>query len=80
MAIDETVAKVDLKKGKNTVEAVVANQVDPKKAKALDAALSGVASAGLAQATFHLPIALAKPGQRSSLASTLAERSRPSAR
>jgi MFS family permease len=39
---------------------------------AVDAALSGAASAGLAQATFHLPIALAKPGQRSSLAGALA--------
>ncbi|HET9754062.1 MAG TPA: MFS transporter, partial [Myxococcales bacterium] len=39
---------------------------------ALDAALSGAASAGLSQATFHLPIALARPGQRSSLASALA--------
>jgi MFS family permease len=39
---------------------------------ALDAALSGAAGAGLAQATFHLPIALARPGQRSSLAGALA--------
>src|SRR5690242_2131779 len=42
MAIEETAIKADLKKGKNTVEAVVATQVDPKKAKALDAALSNI--------------------------------------